>query len=139
MEQNRLNELKQLKHRIKACKAKRITYALMTSDEEIINALIDSALAPVSDSAVQEDIDILNNMIIWNGHSDLAKDALSRAIQALRAYRSTPSTSVTGDSTDASDVQKAIDAIQANWPPENYTILREALTLAIAALQQMKG
>jgi len=29
---------------------------------------------------------------------------------------------------------EAIKAIRANWPPENYSILREALTLAIHAL-----
>lgn len=29
---------------------------------------------------------------------------------------------------------EAIKAIRANWPPENYSILREALTLAIGAL-----
>ena len=29
---------------------------------------------------------------------------------------------------------EAIKAIRANWPPENYSILREALTLAIRAL-----
>lgn len=30
--------------------------------------------------------------------------------------------------------EEAIKAIRANWPPENYSILREALTLAIRAL-----
>ena len=30
--------------------------------------------------------------------------------------------------------EEAIKAIKANWPPENYSILREALTLAIHAL-----
>lgn len=30
--------------------------------------------------------------------------------------------------------QEAIDVIMANWPPENYTMLREALTMAIDAL-----
>ena len=29
---------------------------------------------------------------------------------------------------------EAIKAIRANWPPENYSILREALTLAVRAL-----
>jgi len=32
-------------------------------------------------------------------------------------------------------VQAAIEIIQSNWPPENYTMLREALTLSIAALE----
>ncbi len=31
---------------------------------------------------------------------------------------------------------EAIKAIRANWPPENYSILREALTLAIHALSE---
>lgn len=31
--------------------------------------------------------------------------------------------------------EAAIQAIEANWPTENYTMLREALTLAIAALR----
>lgn len=30
--------------------------------------------------------------------------------------------------------EEAIKVIRANWPPENYSILREALTLAINAL-----
>ena len=30
--------------------------------------------------------------------------------------------------------EEAIKAIRANWPPESYSILREALTLAIHAL-----
>lgn len=30
----------------------------------------------------------------------------------------------------------AIKVIRSNWPPENYTMLREALGLAIAALSQ---
>ncbi len=30
--------------------------------------------------------------------------------------------------------QEAIETIRANWPPENYTMLREALTIAIDAL-----
>ena len=35
-------------------------------------------------------------------------------------------------------VQRAIDIIQSNWPPENYTMLREALTLSIAALESVQ-
>ena len=39
--------------------------------------------------------------------------------------------------------EEAIKAIEANWPPESYSILREALTLAIKALggdeQPLKG
>lgn len=38
--------------------------------------------------------------------------------------------------------EEAIKAIKANWPSENYSILREALTLAIYALgeeQPSKG
>ena len=35
-------------------------------------------------------------------------------------------------------VQRAIEAIESNWPPSNYTVLREALTLAITALRQMR-
>lgn len=35
-----------------------------------------------------------------------------------------------------SDFEMAIATIRSNWPPENYTMLREALTLAIAALQE---
>ena len=31
-------------------------------------------------------------------------------------------------------VQEAIQAIRSNWPPSNYTILIEALELAITAL-----
>jgi hypothetical protein len=31
--------------------------------------------------------------------------------------------------------EKAVQTIKNNWPPENYTILREALTMAIEALQ----
>ena len=31
---------------------------------------------------------------------------------------------------------EAIKAIKANWPPENYSILREALTLAVCALSE---
>ena len=30
--------------------------------------------------------------------------------------------------------QEAIETIKANWPPENYTMLREALTIAVDAL-----
>ena len=32
--------------------------------------------------------------------------------------------------------EEAIKAIRANWPPENYSILREALTLSIRALSE---
>lgn len=31
---------------------------------------------------------------------------------------------------------EAIKVIKANWPPENYSILREALTLAICVLSE---
>lgn len=30
--------------------------------------------------------------------------------------------------------QEAIETIKANWPPENYTLLREALSMALDAL-----
>jgi len=30
--------------------------------------------------------------------------------------------------------KEAIEAIRANWPSENYSVLRDALTLAIRAL-----
>jgi hypothetical protein len=36
------------------------------------------------------------------------------------------------------DIEKAIEAIKNNYPPENYTMLREGLTLAIQALQEKK-
>ena len=36
------------------------------------------------------------------------------------------------------DTKEAIEVIEANWPPENYTLLREALTLAIKALKEKK-
>lgn len=32
--------------------------------------------------------------------------------------------------------QDAIEAIKKNYPPENYTILREALDLAIKVLEE---
>jgi hypothetical protein len=32
--------------------------------------------------------------------------------------------------------KEAIEAIKANYPPENYSILREALDLAIIVLQE---
>ncbi len=34
--------------------------------------------------------------------------------------------------------QEAIEAINANYPPENYTILREALDMAIAMLKEQE-
>lgn len=33
--------------------------------------------------------------------------------------------------------EEAIRAIELNWPPENYQMLREALTLAIKALKEL--
>ena len=30
--------------------------------------------------------------------------------------------------------QEAIETIKNNWPPENYTMLREALAIAIQAI-----
>ena len=30
--------------------------------------------------------------------------------------------------------EEAIKAIKANWPPQNYTMLRQALTMALDAL-----
>lgn len=35
--------------------------------------------------------------------------------------------------------EEAIKAIQDNWPPSNYTMLREALTLAISVLQKLQS
>ena len=32
--------------------------------------------------------------------------------------------------------EEAINAIKSNYPPENYTILREALDMAIEALKK---
>lgn len=37
------------------------------------------------------------------------------------------------------EVQRAIKAIKDNYPPSNYTMLREGLDLAITALRQMQG
>lgn len=34
------------------------------------------------------------------------------------------------------DIKEAIKAIKSNYPPSNYTILREALDLAIEALEK---
>jgi hypothetical protein len=34
-------------------------------------------------------------------------------------------------------IKEAISAIKSNWPPENYTMLREALTMAVAALETL--
>ena len=34
--------------------------------------------------------------------------------------------------------KEAIEAINANYPPENYTILREALDMAIALLEEQE-
>ena len=34
--------------------------------------------------------------------------------------------------------KEAIEAIEANYPPENYTILREALDMAIAMLKEQE-
>lgn len=34
------------------------------------------------------------------------------------------------------NTQEAIKAIRDNWPPEQYTMLREALELAIKALEK---
>jgi hypothetical protein len=34
------------------------------------------------------------------------------------------------------DIEKAIEAIKNNFPPENYTMLREGLTLAIEIMQE---
>lgn len=34
--------------------------------------------------------------------------------------------------------KEAIKVIEANWPPENYSILREALTIAINALDEVE-
>jgi hypothetical protein len=36
------------------------------------------------------------------------------------------------------DAKEAIKVIKANWPPENYTMLRDALTLAIKTLKEKK-
>lgn len=35
-------------------------------------------------------------------------------------------------------IQEAIETIKHNWPPSNYTMLIEALTMAIVALEQME-
>jgi hypothetical protein len=32
--------------------------------------------------------------------------------------------------------KEAVEIIKNNWPPENYTMLREALTLAIGSLEK---
>lgn len=32
--------------------------------------------------------------------------------------------------------EQAIQVIKNNWPPENYALLRDALTMAIKALQE---
>lgn len=34
------------------------------------------------------------------------------------------------------DYKKAIQVIKSNYPPENYTLLREALNLAIKLLEK---
>ena len=34
---------------------------------------------------------------------------------------------------------EAIEAINANYPPENYTILREALDMALALLKEQEA
>ena len=34
--------------------------------------------------------------------------------------------------------QEAIKVIKSNWPPENYTMLREALTMAIKAFEDLE-
>ena len=34
--------------------------------------------------------------------------------------------------------EEAIDAIKCNYPPENYSVLREALDMAIEALKEVK-
>jgi len=34
--------------------------------------------------------------------------------------------------------QEAIQAIRSNWPPSNYTVLIEALELAITALERQQ-
>ena len=41
--------------------------------------------------------------------------------------------------TPDAEIDEAIDAIKKNWPPENYTMLRKGLNLAITALERMKG
>ena len=33
------------------------------------------------------------------------------------------------------DNKEAVEVIRSNWPPVQYTMLREALTMAIAALE----
>ena len=35
--------------------------------------------------------------------------------------------------------EEAIEAIKCNWPDSRYTILREALDMAIAALREQEG
>ena len=35
--------------------------------------------------------------------------------------------------------QEAIETIEANYPPENYSILREALDMAIAVLEEQES
>ena len=35
--------------------------------------------------------------------------------------------------------KEAIEAIKCNWPDSRYTILREALDMAIAALREQEG
>ena len=35
--------------------------------------------------------------------------------------------------------EEAIEAIKCNWPDSRYTILREALDMAISALREQKG
>jgi hypothetical protein len=37
------------------------------------------------------------------------------------------------------ETAEAISAIRSNWPDERYTMLREALTKAIAALEAMEA
>ncbi len=34
------------------------------------------------------------------------------------------------------DYQEAVEVIKSNYPPENYTLLREALDLAIEVLSE---
>lgn len=38
--------------------------------------------------------------------------------------------------TNEVNYQEAIEAIKKNYPPENYSILREALDLAIKVLEE---
>jgi hypothetical protein len=41
-----------------------------------------------------------------------------------------------GKVSDKMDYREACDVIRKNWPPSHYTILQEALTIAIGAIEK---